>query len=169
MAPKLAPKIPHVPAVWFAGVCDTLLQRIQMWAHKYEQGEVYATRPYMTVESKDIVDVPVQFLHTIPFTLVEMKHLVRILNQEKPRERLTEDFVRLLAIISNPLRLRQVPKMIVMRPGGIFVIRLMLEKVEVVDLAELLLSVKEGRSGQLSVVDTHLAKQLKAGKGMWQS
>jgi Cu2+-containing amine oxidase len=59
MATKLAPKLPHVLAVWFAGVCDTLFQSIQMWTHKYEQGELYATGPYMTVELKDIVGVPV--------------------------------------------------------------------------------------------------------------
>jgi len=56
--------------IWFSGVCDTLLQRIQMWEHKYEQGEIYATRKYLNkrLEHEDLV---VQYLHRIPFSVHE--------------------------------------------------------------------------------------------------
>ena len=47
---------------WFGGVCDSLLSRIRTWHDRYEQGQIYATRQYLTKQFAKI-DVPVQHIH----------------------------------------------------------------------------------------------------------
>ena len=42
-----------MPTTWFTGVCDTLLSRIQTWHARYEQGQIYATRQYLTAVCED--------------------------------------------------------------------------------------------------------------------
>ena len=150
---------------WFTGVCDTLLQRIQAWDQGYENGEVYATRKYLS-EKFEHMDVPVQFRHSIPFSLPEMTHLVRILTAEKPKWTLTQDFTKILAIMRNPMERKKHQKMMVSRPDGYFVIALVCEKTEVSELSALLLAVKEGRP--VVTMDELAASKKKAGKGMWE-
>jgi hypothetical protein len=82
-----------MPTIWFAGVCDSLLHRVQVWGEKYELGTVYATRKFLT-KSFEHHDVPVQYVHNVPFSLAEMTHLVRILTAERPKWNLTLDFTR---------------------------------------------------------------------------
>jgi hypothetical protein len=150
---------------WFTGVCDTLLQRIQAWDTGYENGEVYATRKYLS-EKFEHMDVPVQFRHSIPFSLQEMTHLVRILTAEKPKWTLTQDFTKILAIMRNPVERKKHQRMIVSRTDGYFVIALVCEKTEVSELSAILLAVKEGRP--VITMDELAAGKKKAGKGMWE-
>ena len=152
---------------WFAGVCDTLLGRIDVWINHYEKGQVYATRQFMT-ESFEKIDLPVQYVHDVPFSLAEMTHLVRILTAEAPKERFTEDFRNLLAVIKNPMRMRQLNRMVRQASSGHFVIALTFEKAELVKLLEILSAVKAGRKPADSSVDALVAQKKKAGKGLWE-
>ena len=56
-----------MPTTWFTGVCDTLLSRIQTWHDRYEQGQIYATRQYLTKQFAKIdVQVAVMLLTSGP-------------------------------------------------------------------------------------------------------
>ena len=39
-------------ALWFAGVCDSLLAKVQAWLATYEQGEVARTRPFLELDGR---------------------------------------------------------------------------------------------------------------------
>jgi Na+-transporting NADH:ubiquinone oxidoreductase subunit NqrB len=151
---------------WFGGVCDTLLQRIQAWEHKYELGTIYATRKFLT-ENFEQIDAPVQFLHNIPFSLPEMTHLVRILTAERPKWTLTVDFTKILGVMRNPLLMRKFSKIIQARPGGFFVMALVLEKTEICELANILLAVKDGKP--IPTMESLQLEKKKAGKRLWES
>jgi hypothetical protein len=155
-----------VATTWFSGVCDSLLQRIVTWEEKYEAGNIYATRQYLT-ETFEQQDLPVQFVHDVPFSLAEMQNLVRILQAEKPKWTITADFVTVLGLLTNPKARQKKPAMIRTLQNGMFVIALVFEKKEIHEIRELLEFVKGGCVVAPTTAGFQTAWK-KSGKGMWQ-
>lgn len=151
--------------VWFAGTCDTLLERIKTWHERYAHGEVYATRQYLSNRFEKL-DIPVQFRHKVPFSISELKQLVRILKAEKPDWTLTKDFERLLEIVQNPTLTRQYSGMVTRRTDGLFDVFMVVEKRELAELYEVLVAVRDGRKE--ITMDEHVASMQRTGKGMWE-
>lgn len=86
-------------SLWFAGLCDRLYHRIQLWHRNYDLGAVYATRPFMGVDGvKDVVTIR---KHKIPIHPKEMEHLIRILRLLRPGQTLTRDVERAAAGLSQ--------------------------------------------------------------------
>lgn len=154
-----------VPTIWFKGVCDTLLARIITWHEKYSQGDVYATRKYLSNQFEH-VDIPVQHIHMIPFSRMELQQLVRILMAEKPTWKMTADFTRLLGIVNNPQMLRRFSKMVATTTSGMYVISLVFEKKEIRELRELLTAVRDGVA--VPTMENRVQIQKTAGKGLWE-
>ena len=80
---------------------DSVLRIFETWAVGYDKGEVVATRKFLTKSIQQVV-WPVQFRHDVPVQLIEMNHLFRTLEAEKPDEKTTVNLRRLLAIMRNP-------------------------------------------------------------------
>jgi len=75
LAPLAAPQ--PAEALWFKGICDGILAKVQKWYRDYDRGEVFATRDWRH-QVGGTVKVPVVRLHSIPFTRVEVDRLLGI-------------------------------------------------------------------------------------------
>ena len=153
--------------VWFQGVCDSLLARIETWEANYQKGEIYSTRHYLT-ERFEHEDTPVQYVHKVPFALNELSNLVRILTAEKPKWSTTNTFVKLYEIAKNPLARKKHEKMITTMPNGMFMMSLLLEWSELIELRDLLRKVKTGKVQEPAGIEGMLAAKKAEGKGMWE-
>ena len=92
-------------ALWFAGVCDSLLAKVQAWLATYEQGEVARTRPFLELDGR-VADRPTQYAHKIPWRQAEIDAMVRFLEAAKPESSLTAD----MRVVQKGLRRsRQLP------------------------------------------------------------
>jgi hypothetical protein len=76
--------------LWFAGVCDQVLAKVQWWAANWARGEEYATRPFMN-EKFEQVNVVTKRRAKIAWTKQEFQHLVRILETIRPDWPMTHD------------------------------------------------------------------------------
>jgi len=149
--------------VWFAGVCDSLLARVQTWYENYEKGEIYASRLFLdTTFQKQ--DLPVLYAHDVPWRQDELEHLVRILKDVKPQWLVTSDFARIPALVSNKAGRKKHAEMVKFR-NGYFVLTLIFEYA---DLKELFLVLKEVKDGRRDTIEELLADKKKAGKEIWE-
>jgi hypothetical protein len=90
---------PNQP-LWFAGVCDRLLAKVQWWFTNYEKGEISRTRKALDMGGK-VVDVPLQYLHAMPFRQQEVDHLVRITAELRPKQ---AGLLELLRVLQRDLK-----------------------------------------------------------------
>lgn len=70
-------------ALWYAGVCDSMLAKVDSWLRAWPRGEVFATREGWTIEGGKFELVTGRLLY-VPFTRPELEHLIRILDSLKP-------------------------------------------------------------------------------------
>ena len=75
--------------VWFDGVCDSLLRKVQLWYGNYERGKVRGTRQFLDLDGV-LKDVPTKYLHEIGLTQKEAEYLVRIMHATRPKLPITE-------------------------------------------------------------------------------
>lgn len=87
-------------AIWYAGICDQLLLKINMWFAFYNKGEVATTRDYLDIR-KGVIPKATSYAHKIPFRLEELEQLVRITSRMRPNTALLEE----LTIIKDKWKL----------------------------------------------------------------
>jgi hypothetical protein len=140
-----------------------MLARVQAWHTNYTQGEVYASRMYLSTKFEK-QDIPVLYAHDVPWRQDELEHLVRILTAVKPKWTITIDFERILAMVRNRSKWKKNEEMVKFR-DGFFIVTSVFEEP---DLKELCLTLKEVRDGRRDTNEELLANQKKAGKEIWQ-
>lgn len=81
--------------LWFAGICDSMLRKVEFWLRAWPSGNVYATRTHMS-KTGEITDVPTMRDVRVAWHPNELKHLVRILKTVRPKWTVTADLEALL-------------------------------------------------------------------------
>lgn len=90
MHPHANPK--KANALWFAGVCDELYQKIALWNQCYwTGGEVHSTRLWMDPKIGQPVPKPTRMAHRVPLREIELDHLLRIVEALRPGTPLLEE------------------------------------------------------------------------------
>lgn len=69
--------------VWFAGVCDSMLFKVESWLRAWPRGDIFATRTGWSVDGGEF-EVVTGRLVKVPLTRSELEHLIRILDAVKP-------------------------------------------------------------------------------------
>lgn len=82
-------------AVWYRGICDEALAKVELWLRAWPMGDVAATRPLM--DKGRIVDVPTKRAVKMSWRTGELEHIVRILQTVKPNWELTGYMEEVLA------------------------------------------------------------------------
>jgi len=108
--------------IWFSPICNLVLARLQAWdayydsVHGYKltlpiirqkrsmyynvKVEVISTRKFM--EGTQVVDKPTAYIHSIPWTLIELDHLVRIVTTLRPKSTEEEIVLKMRDLWTNP-------------------------------------------------------------------
>lgn len=133
--------------VWYAGVCDELLYRFQVWRKNWVNGEVAATRPALIRDK--IEDIPTKMACRVAFKKVHFEHLVRILEAVKPDWALTVWAKEVLAGIDRGKLL----------PFSYREITLVTYYEDVDEICKILEEAKDGKKDDLAV---------SAGGGLWK-
>lgn len=69
--------------MWFAGVCDTMLQRAQWWLQAWPRGDEFATRSGWSVTGGEFQIVTARVVK-VAISKPELEHMIRILDNVKP-------------------------------------------------------------------------------------
>lgn len=134
-------------AMWFKPVCNNVLTKVAVWYAMYQQdlksptnthGKVYASKSYMNLRG-ELEDRPTMFLYEIKFTLNEMDHLMRMLNEVIPDEKVTQT----MANVAKGLRKG------ILVPPFYYLIKLALYPEEVKQIVDALLRVKNGTTASI--------------------
>jgi hypothetical protein len=133
--------------LWFAGVCDSLYNKVVQWRDNYERGDVSRTRQKLN-EQAQVVDVPVQYAMRIPWHQRELDYLVRILKATGAQASLVEDIEKVQA------GLRTAPAL----AGGLRVVTMVFWKDDLVEMLRCLDKAK----GATNAIEDYLRSQ--AGK-----
>jgi len=139
--------------LWFAGVCDALLMRVKTWVAAWPQGEVYATRPFMS-KGGTIIDMPTMRLVRMPFQLREFEHLVKILTALRPAWEVTKDMQGIL------------PRFTQCKPvvGGMRIVPIATFEADPQEILKALLEARDGKPELEQKID----EARKGGKGIWE-
>lgn len=129
--------------LWFAGVCDSMLRVVELWAANWDRSPAYATRPFMTATG-EIEDIVTKRVVQVAWLPVEFEHLVRILKAVRPNWPMTADLERAHAGGFRNCRLL---------PGGRRLMSMICYKQDALDLFEVLLQAKNGISSLNEDVD----------------
>lgn len=90
-----SPKKANSP--WFVPVCDELYLKVALWDEAYKFGEVHSTCQYLEKDGQ-VINKPTRYAHRIPFRLVELEHLIRIIEDLKPGSTLVEELEQVKAV-----------------------------------------------------------------------
>ncbi len=137
--------------LWFRGVCDSLLSKVQAWHKGWNTGRVAGTRPYMDVSG--MIDVPTIREHDIAFHPRELEYAIKIMKAIKPMAPMT-------ALLE---RARQGLDRCQLLPGGLRRVKL---QTYFEDVDVLLKTLVEAKTGQTSLED-QIASQPNTGSGLW--
>jgi len=146
--------------VWFDGICDGLLYKVNHWYERYESGKIRGTRLFLDTDG--LKDVPVKYLHEIPLSQREAEALLRIMQAKRPKLPLTEQ----LAPITMHLR-KYAMKMQGQTP--VYVVPFAYYKPEVREILKALQEAQaEAKNTTVPVtVDSFVAEKRKQGGGIW--
>lgn len=142
-----------MPAAWYSPICDRVLTKIVMWLSRYEQGEVAASRPFMTLDGFT-VDRPTLYGHKIAWKPVEMQHLVRLIEEVTPKAEYLPDLKKVQANLKHGRLL----------PGGEYLVTIAFYRQDLLTIYETLMKAK---TGVLTVAET-AAKQKDQGKDLFE-
>lgn len=163
---------PTIP-LWFSPLCDVVLSRLLAWEACYTEipgyliklpllkqrtrvsfrvkVELISTRKFMD-GIKGVVDRPTAFVHWIPWTQIELDHLVRIVSALRPKSPIEEIVVRMREIWTKQPG--------VMLSGGYRVLELASYQEAIKTMIQILLEAKNGTATQkLSETQKHQASQ----------
>lgn len=141
--------------VWYSGVCDSVLRKVDYWVRHYEDGELAATRQFLDPKV-GVIDKPTKYAVTIPWKLVELKHLIRINTTLRPGTPLTEEIQRLEKIWKHGTLL----------PGGSRVMTLIFYPEHVKELRSILLEAKSGQKA--ASLEEIMRKKQAEGKDLFE-
>lgn len=147
------PVDPEPGLLWFSGICDRILAKIQWWFDNYEKGRISRTRKFFHPRG-EVVDIPMQYLHEIPFTTAELKHLIRIMSMLRPKQ---TGLLEILRIAQRDLKLRR------MTPQGEYLSPMPFFKSDVKTMLDALLDAKAG----IKSSEDDLYQKAKEGKFLW--
>jgi hypothetical protein len=150
-------------SLWFRPACDTLLAKIQVWHDKYEKGEVYSTRDWLSPIGS-VEKMPTRYLHRVPFHPVEFKHLIAIMKAGEAKNKLTVDLEKIWQ--SMQMRFSNVP--FTSRPkwmaSGEWLVPMAYYKADVKELVDALLRARDGRE----TLEDLMKSQKEQGKGLFE-
>jgi hypothetical protein len=75
--------------VWFTPVCDIILKKVNNWYRFYTKGEVFASRPYLSLDGR-VEERPTIYANKLSFSEFELKHFVRLLELTLPKADVTK-------------------------------------------------------------------------------
>jgi hypothetical protein len=143
-------------SIWFAGICDRLLVKIQYWYNSYELGEVAATREYCDEITGKIYPKPTVYAVRLPWKLTELDHLSRIVMILRPNTPLSEEIAGLRNIWAKGI----------MAPSGERILTLIFRKEQVKELLDLLMQAKTSK--EVKKVDDVIKEQQEQGKDLFE-
>ena len=142
-------------SLWYAGICDRVLARVESWRDNYHTGEISATRPYLHPKTLKPTDLVTKRALWVPWRIDEMQHLVSILEAMVPGSGILADFHEIQKRLPNCRA----------RAGGYYLIMLNFYEQDVRELCDLLLEAKTGQTHDLK----RAAEKAKAeGKGPFE-
>lgn len=143
--------------LWYSGVCDRILFKVNLWDEHYDQGAVYATRSFFD-ESQGVIDIPTVRRHEVAWEPVELQHLVRILEKLRPKSRLLE------YMIQQHNRLKKEGQLL---PGGRYLIGMAIYHRDVKELL-VVLNEAQGKKSKESLSEFEKSKQGDS-SGLWET
>lgn len=140
--------------LWFAGICDAVLARLQAWYQHYDRGEIHSTRPFLNHDG-NIVDVVQKREHRVPWKKMELERLYQILLALRPKSPLVPDVKKLLDNIDRcPLG-----------NGGYRIAPLIYYRDDVKELIDAMVEAKQGKT---ETVESILEEAKSSGKSLWE-
>ena len=180
--PRLAPqpaKPKTIAPLWYTGVCDDLYQKIAIWQFTYWHGMIHSTRKFVEKmgRSEDnvglrVVDKPVKIAHQIPFRVIELDNLIRILESLRPGTPMVEEWKTIRTLWKNgkPIVGRTYNRSYwskVLLPQGLHrIITVVFYDEHVKELLDILLEAKTGYKP--ATLDTVLAEKKTEGKDIFE-
>lgn len=125
--------------LWYKGICDQALYKVQMWMNAWPAGDVAATRPMLQTDG--IHDVVTKRAVKVSWQTRELEHIVRILKESKPDWGLT---MYMEQVLQGHKRSR-------MAPNGSYVCTMVSAYEDVVDIYKALINVRDGISEMSSI------------------
>ena len=154
--------IDTIAPIWFSPICDMALARLQVWDAYYEHApsytlslplvgqkrsmpftvktEVMSTRKFM--DGVNVIDKPTAYVHWLPWTLVELNHLVRVVSCIRPKSVQEEIVKKMRDLWTNPNG--------TLLSGGYKVLELPFYQGAIKSLIEILLEAKNQSKQQVS-------------------
>jgi hypothetical protein len=140
--------------LWFTGVCDALLYKVQLWYLRYEQGVACKDADFLTSEGQ-VVKKPTMYACKVALTWNELEHLERILLAVCPRDPLTAEVCGI----------RKIWKQGRLLPGNQ---RIMTLAFYASHVQQILQTLQQAKQGQVESIDAYIAAQKQAGKGPFE-
>lgn len=144
-------------AIWYSGICDVLLTRVQFWYKNYEFGEVCKDQDYLSLEG-EVQKKPTMYAYKMPWSKIELSHLVRIMQESNPNSDLTKEVAKLPEIWKRGQR---VPV-----PGEYRMMTLAFYKEHVKEILDTLLQTKSNTTS--SPIDEVIKQRKEAGKDLFE-
>ena len=141
--------------LWYAGVCDSIMKKIEYWVRHYKKGELAATRKYLDPIG-GVIDMPTKYAVKLPWKKIELEHLIRIMNTLRPNTPLTEEIQQLEGVWKHGTLL----------PGGSRVMTLVFYPEHVQEIHKVLLEAKTGQKS--ATLDELLKQKQTAGKDLFE-
>ena len=131
-------------SLWFEPVCTNLLKKIIFWWRNFENGDVFATRDFMSKQGQ-IQKIPTKYITKVPFSVLEFQYLVLIMKALAPENLLTTDFINIYENMKQKfVRLPAGKFKPVLTSKNEWIISIASYKQDIKDVYEILLKAREG-------------------------